>query len=263
MAWIRGTAWHRGLSQRSALHMGSRSGPAGWKRLCGFARELCGLLGSRKPLAGVRHGEGRLLCAYHTQRDTSRAPAWMTWGAPFFTITSLSPGGCSRCFVAVTGAEGKGCGPVNWHTPVCAGGGCWHPSAHRATSWNHPESLRATRNDRNVWQLGSNCGFCEPGRGGQAAGPRPGPGEHSEWERLSPAATRAWAGPLSRACDEGSTRVPLLDGRWQLEILHNFISGLSFTSEGQWGNGAGARCLDPGLTQGPTPPCPWDGSPPW
>lgn len=176
MAWIRGTAWHRGLSQRSALHVGSRSGPAGWKRLCGFARELCGLLGSRKPLAGVRHGEGRLLCAYHTQRDTSRAPAWMTWGAPFFTITSLSPGGCSRCFVAVTGAEGKGCGPVNWHTPVCAGGGCWHPSAHRATSWNHPESLRATRNDRNVWQLGSNCGFCEPGRGGRRLGHGPGQG---------------------------------------------------------------------------------------
>lgn len=26
----------------------------------------------------------------------------------------------------------------------------WHPSAHRATSWNHPEGLRATRDDRKV-----------------------------------------------------------------------------------------------------------------
>ena len=116
-----------------------------------------------------------------------------------------------------------------------------HPSAHRATSWNHPEGLRATRDDRKV-------------AGGLSGGRRLG---HS-WGQAR-ARRGTMCGPLTDMPEQGhphghAAGSHAWTGDGSLKFFIILPLDLGSVSQIQQDNGIGARGPDPGLTQGPTYP---------
>lgn len=121
----------------------------------------------------------------------------------------------------------------------------WHPSAHRATSWNHPEGLRATRDDRKV-------------AGGLSGGRRLG---HSQGQARARRGTTC--GPLTDMPEQGhphghAAGSHAWTGDGSLRFFIILPLDLGSVSQIQQDNGTGARGPDPGLTQGPISPRAWD-----